>query len=160
AAFLNEYPEWTVEPIDPAPGVAPGLDGVGVRVWPHRAAGEGQFVARLRAPASWQPARPQTVRGDGIRSDVRAAWSEVSRRRLARAREGDLVGGGGSLSLAPPARGVLSSIPPRPGLPLGRARPGRFEPAHALATALAPRDAIQTVRWEGDDPALASYLSG
>src|SRR5262249_8433405 len=88
AAFLNEYPEWTVEPIDPARGVAPGLDGVGVRVWPHRAAGEGQFVARLRAPASWQPARPQTVRGDGIRSDVRAAWSEFSRRSLARAPDG------------------------------------------------------------------------
>src|SRR5262249_34028307 len=160
AAFIDEYPEWTVEPIDRTPGVSPGLDGVGVRVWPHRAAGEGQFVARLRAPASWQPARRDAIRRDSAGSDVRAAWSEFARRSLARAAAGALVVRGESISLAPRDPEVHPTILARPGLPLGRARPGRFEPAHALATTLAPRDATHTVCWDGDDPALTTYLAG
>jgi NOL1/NOP2/fmu family ribosome biogenesis protein len=47
----------------------------------------------------------------------------------------------------------------RPGLPLGRARPGRFEPHPALATALTDSEVAQRVSWpQGSE--LAAYLRG
>ena len=46
----------------------------------------------------------------------------------------------------------------RPGLLLGRARPGRFEPAHALAMALGPK-AVRRVRTV-DDGEAAAWLRG
>ena len=42
----------------------------------------------------------------------------------------------------------------RPGLPLGRRRPGRFEPAHALATAIEPSQAAELSGWSPE------YLRG
>ncbi len=161
-AFLDERPEWTLEPIDRAPGVSPGADGLGVRVWPHRADGEGQYVARLRAPLGWQPARrySRATRAGAAGSPVRAAWSDFARTQLVRAPEGDLFVRGDTVYLTPPDTGVSPSIVARAGLPLGRARPGRFEPAHALATTLAPQDAVLHVWWDSDDPALTTYLSG
>jgi len=66
--------------------------------------------------------------------------------------DGDaIVAVGDRLYLAPDrALGPLS----RPGLPLGRRRPGRFEPAHALATAVRPEHAAQRAEWS------AEYLRG
>jgi NOL1/NOP2/fmu family ribosome biogenesis protein len=56
--------------------------------------------------------------------------------------------------------GADAAVLARPGLPLGRARPGRFEPAQALATSLDPGTAAMAVHWDADDPALGAYLSG
>lgn len=46
----------------------------------------------------------------------------------------------------------------RPGLPLGEAKPGRFEPSHALALALSAEEARN--RTELDPTQTASYLAG
>jgi NOL1/NOP2/fmu family ribosome biogenesis protein len=63
----------------------------------------------------------------------------------------DVVARGDRLYLAPTdAGGPLV----RPGLPLGRCRPGRFEPAHALATAVEPEDAAELTAWSPE------YLRG
>jgi NOL1/NOP2/fmu family ribosome biogenesis protein len=74
--------------------------------------------------------------------------------------EGDLVVRGDTVYCGPSAVGVDPAALARPGLPLGRARPGRFEPAHALATTLRPDQAAQPIRFTDDDPQLAAYLSG
>jgi NOL1/NOP2/fmu family ribosome biogenesis protein len=52
------------------------------------------------------------------------------------------------------------SLLSRPGLALGRARPGRFEPAAALATAVSADAALMTIRWHEEDPLLSAFLSG
>jgi NOL1/NOP2/fmu family ribosome biogenesis protein len=55
-----------------------------------------------------------------------------------------IVAVGDRLYLSPdPATPALA----RPGLPLGRRRPGRFEPAHALATSIEPAQAAHQVEW-------------
>src|SRR5262249_57464296 len=56
AAFLDDYPDWTIEGPPPVAGAVSGVDGLGVRLWPHRVEGEGQDVARRRAPGPWAPA--------------------------------------------------------------------------------------------------------
>jgi 16S rRNA C967 or C1407 C5-methylase (RsmB/RsmF family)/NOL1/NOP2/fmu family ribosome biogenesis protein len=160
-AFLDDHPEWTVEPLAVVGGAVPGLDGLGLRLWPHRVDGEGQYVARLSAPADWEPTRPRRPRETRPDPAVRAAWLDFARSQLADVEfEGDLVVRGDTVYCGPSAAGVDPAVLARPGLPLGRARPGRFEPAHALATTLRPEQAAQHLRWTDDDPALAAYLSG
>ena len=68
---------------------------------------------------------------------------------------------GDRLCLAPLAPQSLHGLKLlRLGLELGALRKGRFEPAHALAMALRPGDARQTLRLAPDAPELAAYLRG
>ncbi len=165
AAFLDDHPEWTLDPIE-ADATSPGIGGVGRRIWPHRTVGEGQYVARLRAPEDWQPAPRSAPRPPGTASElgadapVRSAWADFQHRQLATELDGDLVVRGDTVYLAPPRTGVPGGIAARAGLPLGRARPGRFEPAPALATSLRAGEARQRVQWDDDDGPLWTYLTG
>jgi 16S rRNA C967 or C1407 C5-methylase (RsmB/RsmF family)/NOL1/NOP2/fmu family ribosome biogenesis protein len=158
SAFLADHPEWRVEAIGAA--VSSGVDGPGGRIWPHRSAGEGQYVARLRAPDG--PERPLRFKKPDQDPAVRAAWADFVRTSLTGPPpfDGDLVVRGDTIYLGPSRPGVEPRLLARPGLPLGRARPGRFEPAAALATSLTPAGAAQTVHFGDDDPALRAYLTG
>jgi NOL1/NOP2/fmu family ribosome biogenesis protein len=61
--------------------------------------------------------------------------------------------------LEPPKATLLRATPlHRPGLPLGRARPGRFVPDHALAATLDRDDVAMSV--ELDDADARFYLRG
>jgi 16S rRNA C967 or C1407 C5-methylase (RsmB/RsmF family)/NOL1/NOP2/fmu family ribosome biogenesis protein len=116
------------------------------RIWPHRDPGNGQFVARLARAGEGEPEEVPRAKPD--RTAVRA-WDAFRREMLPgyHPPEDAIVTKGDSLYLAPAhLPGSLS----RPGLPLGRMRPGRFEPAHALATAIAPAAAADRVEcWDG-----------
>jgi NOL1/NOP2/fmu family ribosome biogenesis protein len=71
----------------------------------------------------------------------------------------NLVVRGDTIYVQPPKAVHLSATPlARPGLPLGRARPGRFVPDHALAATLGGEDATASV--ELDDADARSYLRG
>lgn len=48
----------------------------------------------------------------------------------------------------------------RPGLHLGELKKNRFEPSHALALALSPREAVHVWNLKWDDPTVLSYLCG
>jgi 16S rRNA C967 or C1407 C5-methylase (RsmB/RsmF family)/NOL1/NOP2/fmu family ribosome biogenesis protein len=162
AAFLDDHPEWAVEPLPPVGGAVPGVDGLGLRLWPHRVDGEGQFVARLRAPDDWEIGhRRRPSRAAAPDPTVRAAWHDFAARQLVDAEiHGDLIVRGDTVYCGPSGSGVDPTAPARPGVPLGRARPGRFEPAHALATTLRPEQARHRVHLSDDDPYLRMFLSG
>jgi 16S rRNA C967 or C1407 C5-methylase (RsmB/RsmF family)/NOL1/NOP2/fmu family ribosome biogenesis protein len=140
-AFLERHAEWSLEDA--------------VRLWPHEGPGEGQFFARLRREDGATAATPHR-RESRQDSPVLRAWQEFAPELELSAER--LVVRGDSIFLAPErAAGVPAA---RPGMPLGTARPGRFEPAHALATStLAPR-IHSRVSWPADDPRLQSYLRG
>jgi 16S rRNA C967 or C1407 C5-methylase (RsmB/RsmF family)/NOL1/NOP2/fmu family ribosome biogenesis protein len=141
AGFLARHAEWSLEDA--------------VRLWPHEALGEGQFFARLRREdgATAATSHRRESRHD---SAVLRAWRgfapelELPEERLV-VRED-------SIFLAPErAAGVPAA---RPGMPLGTAKPGRFEPAHALATSVFAPRLRSRVSWPADDPRLESYLRG
>lgn len=48
----------------------------------------------------------------------------------------------------------------RPGLHLGELKKNRFEPAHALALALSPDEAVHVLNLKGSDPSVCAYLNG
>jgi len=169
---------------DWAPGGPPELTRT-VRLWPHHLRGEGHFIAKLVRPQG-PPTAPGTpipqARGNPTRRnrpprrgslaepgrerrglstaprDVAGAWREF----VAEALEGDpgevtVVGERAYLVPDPEVAGAGVRLV-RPGLLVGRARPGRFEPAHALGMAAGAVTA-RRVR-EVDDHEAAAFARG
>jgi 16S rRNA C967 or C1407 C5-methylase (RsmB/RsmF family)/NOL1/NOP2/fmu family ribosome biogenesis protein len=137
--FLDRHDGWEIDRCE--------------RVWPHRDPGDGQFAARLirtgDGPAREWPYKPAYPRSRA----ALAAWREFRERSLPGfvVDEDAIVAAEDRVYLSPdPDLPVLA----RPGLPLGRLRPGRFEPAHALATAVDPEHAAERVAWSPE------YLHG
>jgi NOL1/NOP2/sun family putative RNA methylase len=145
-------------------GEAPGT-GV-YRFWPHRYPGAGHFVAAFRR------AGEQSTGGCG--GSVRE-WRETARPEslslLERFRSevypemsldvGRVIEMGGELFELPEAGPLLRGLSiVRPGLWLGSIRPGRFEPAHALALAISPSTATDRLDLARDDPRVELYLAG
>jgi NOL1/NOP2/sun family putative RNA methylase len=156
ADFLAGHEGWELLEIPWRDGLAPGRpdwchDGPAelertVRLWPHRLRGDGHFVAKLGR-------RGEANGGEGVRAgapagrtarrsrgagDTLAAWEAFAVDAL-RERMPEPVVVGERAYLVPDHQLVAGDLRWfRPGLPLGRSRPGRFEPAHALALALQP----------------------
>ena len=161
-AFLARHPDWSLEDAALFEGAQPGCPVAGfpteltARLWPHEAPGEGQFVARLRrdgAAAAETPTRrpPRENSSAALR-----AWRDFAPELAVP--ENRLVVRGDSVLLAPERDAGVHAA--RPGLPLGTARPGRFEPAHALATSRVALAFRSRVSWTADDPRLQAYLRG
>ncbi|MCO5179824.1 MAG: RsmF rRNA methyltransferase first C-terminal domain-containing protein [Anaerolineae bacterium] len=157
--FGRGRPEWAVAPPDIA-----GQLSRAVRLWPHRFAGEGHFLALMER---------QPIEGNAVEDAGRARLRPPSAEEMGLWREfadASLVVGipderlhahNGRLYLRPktdlPA-GRVRLV--RYGLLLGEVRPGRFHPAHDLALALTVADAAQSVDRPPAHPQLAAYLSG
>ena len=166
------HPEWA----------APRLPELAraVRLWPHKSRGEGHFIAVLEnraAKGAAIPSEPVPERGHEVRrrshdrrnqpapldrpSDgAMEAWKgfELQALRVTLPRE-RIFSHGGQLYLRAAETPRLDGLRiVRPGLWLGEAKPGRFEPAHALALALAGADAANSVTL--DVEAAGRYLHG
>ena len=134
-----------------------------VRLWPHRVAGEGQFVARLVNVQTPDEARRTNYRGFGRSGEAARAWEHFARATMPgfTAPDERIVTREDRVFLAPPTPApVPGHLLARPGLPLGRLRPGRFEPHPALACAVPPDVVMSRVNWPLDAPELAAYLRG
>jgi 16S rRNA C967 or C1407 C5-methylase (RsmB/RsmF family)/NOL1/NOP2/fmu family ribosome biogenesis protein len=120
------------------------------RVWPHREPGDGQYAVRLVRTGEGDERRWGGGSAERARLSEWRAFREESLPSF-EIDERAIVASGDRLYLAPdPGLAALA----RPGLPLGRLRPGRFEPAHALATAIEPAQAAERVGWSPE------YLRG
>ena len=164
AAFLRRHPDFHVVTAD-APWFAPGNPAWAqpenpeishtFRLWPHKLGGEGHYAALLRRD------------GDADCADLPAPKTEKALRELTdflkeleiTLPEGNLIAFGTSLFLAPPDMPDLKGLKVlRPGLELGQAKKGRFEPAHALALWL--NDAKNTADFPADSKEISDYLHG
>jgi NOL1/NOP2/fmu family ribosome biogenesis protein len=171
--FASGRPDWS-------PGGPPDLERT-VRLWPHRVQGEGHFIAKLVRPEA--PEEPG-ARGNPTRRNMGPLHGRVAQPGERRRRLSTAPGANGPLerwrgfaadALAGEVAGVTAvgervyGVPDpelaaagmrmvRPGLLLGRERPGRFEPAHALAMAIEP--AMATRVRAVDDREAAAWLRG
>ena len=133
-----------------------------VRLWPHRFAGEGHFIALLQrksGPVNEKPLRP--LKPEGHR-DVLAVWNEFAAETLTTAFAPErLHVAKNRVYFLPPLAldtGRLRLV--RYGLLLGEARKGYFRPAHTLALSLDPADVHRAVNWSLGDERVAAYLRG
>ena len=164
AAFLSRHPDFHVEPVD-APWLSPGVPAWGAsenpeiartfRLWPHKLGGEGHYAALLRKD------------GDADCTCLLLPKPEKAPKELTEfldtlkisLPEGNLISFGPSLFLAPPDMPDLKGLKVlRPGLELGQAKKGRFEPAHALALWL--ETAKNTADFPADSKEIDDYLHG
>ena len=157
-----------VDPAGPLPA-----DAV-ARLWPHRAPGDGHVLIRLvregatPTPAPRDLAPPAAARPDAVPPldrEAREAWAAFADATF---RDGAWAGAAvvrvdDRLWLdADPA--LLEALGPLPvlrrGLPLGRLRRGRLEPAHALAMATAGADVRRRVALDVEGAAVRRWLAG
>jgi 16S rRNA C967 or C1407 C5-methylase (RsmB/RsmF family)/NOL1/NOP2/fmu family ribosome biogenesis protein len=171
ARFLDEHPDWSLVDLSKSAGFASGrpewanatdktLERT-IRLWPHLIPGEGHFLALLcngnpsiepRAAthaAGWERRAAGSARTDG--TYVAGSWQAFAAESLSPVSAwlanslsdpSRLIARNGALHLSPPAPIPLDGVKVvRPGLPLGAAKPGRFEPSHALALAMRIEDA-------------------
>jgi NOL1/NOP2/sun family putative RNA methylase len=163
AGFLAEQEGWELLEIPWREGFAPGRpewcqDGPAeleraVRLWPHRLRGDGHFIAKLGRrgdppagpadpdpEAARRPARaPRRPRDRRRGTDATlAAWEAFAADTMRRPLAAPAVAHERAFLVPDERLAAVELRWFRPGLPLGRSRPGRFEPAHALALALRP----------------------
>ncbi|WP_151736092.1 RsmB/NOP family class I SAM-dependent RNA methyltransferase [Paenibacillus tengchongensis] len=147
------------------------------RLWPHRAKGEGHFVALLRKAGQDEPGPSRGKRsgrgkdGQNIPAAARDALKQFSGWAAAELpgyrTEGVPVMFGESLYLLPEAfrdrlhLGLLDGLKvPRAGLHVAHLKKNRIEPAHALAMALQPEQAARVHDLAADSLELAAWLRG
>jgi NOL1/NOP2/sun family putative RNA methylase len=173
AKFLAMHPDFDLKPVA-LPGASPGRPAwvagaphslelaKAARFWPHRAPGEGHFVAALarrdgdRARLALEPIPP-------LHRCARALWDTFVAQTLHRdpASERVLHLRGENLYALPERLPVLSGLTVlRAGLWLGTLKKGRFEPSHALALALRAEEAQRTLELSPTDARLLRYLQG
>lgn len=165
SAFLKSHPDFTLLSV-PSPWFSPGrpdwvpepAEGLEktVRLWPHKLRGEGHFAALLQ--------RGDAPQVSGLPSPLTAAAPAAVLDAFCRETGAVLPAGrflsfGRSWYLAPEDAFCLDGLKVlRPGLELGQEKPGRWEPAHALALWL--KTAGNQLSFPVESPQIAAFLRG
>ena len=130
-----------------------------LRLWPHRLRGEGHFIAvltkdgsRLRRRAGGRLRRPDQA--------MLGLWQAFSDACLRQPPEGIPHLFGNDLYLLPEEVSLQGLRVLRPGLHLGTFKKNRFEPAHALAMSLRPREAVTVRPLQEEEGEAAAWLRG
>jgi hypothetical protein len=175
AGFLAAHPDWELLEIPAHEGFTPGRpdwspDGPPelartVRLWPHHLRGEGHFIAKLARPGSGgrlptgpSPTGPLPAGPGAGRQAVVDAWRGFAADALEEEPAGVTVVGERAYLVPDPEVAGAGVRLVRPGLLAGRVRPGRFEPAHALAMAVGVAVARRGRRL--DDAEAAAWVRG
>lgn len=165
--FLAEHPDFALVPGPFATGMAPGDRRYPghqhmARLWPHRLAGEGHFLALMQRAGQ---AGPHNHDSPGLppaaARPVQRVWEEFCRATLHVAPSGHVLSVGAYLYLWPEGAPAVAGLHVlRPGWWLGEVRHDRFVPSHALAMALPAAAFAQVVDLPAASPELTAYLRG
>ncbi|HBX70054.1 MAG TPA: SAM-dependent methyltransferase [Chloroflexi bacterium] len=156
--FEPGRPDWLSD-VDPALGLERA-----VRLWPHKAVGEGHFIAVLRrtGDALARPGSAKIFQPGNLPAEVQRDLAAFTESTLGwQPPQNRLALLGSYLYLVPeglPDLRGLSVI--HWGWWLGTSKKNRFEPSHALAMGLRAEDVRQTLPLRSADPALERYLRG
>ncbi len=174
-AFLDRHPEFQVEtPGELWPGFSPGQPQwssnperareknlqATIRIWPHKARGEGHYVAVLKKMETGGTKACAGKPGSCLLADreewqnyegfIKDTLKEAKAAELLGRSKGDYLLFGDQLYLLPEGarellgkKGVDGLRVLRPGLHLGVFKKKRFEPSHGLALFLKPGDVKQ-----------------
>jgi NOL1/NOP2/fmu family ribosome biogenesis protein len=155
-AFAPGRPDWAAHPA----AASLGLEKA-VRMWPHRQAGDGHFMALLRrvdgSPGDQLP--PWRSR---LPKETQALYAQFCQESLSQPLEtGNLFLKGQYLYNLPAGLPDLSGLHViHPGWWLGEIKKDRFEPSHALALGLEAANARLTLSLPPENQAARAYLRG
>lgn len=164
--FLDHYPEFSVKKVLACDSFSKGRpEWIGARpetadtfrLWPHRLEGEGHFIAVLQKKGE-AASREYSWKQQAVERNVWKLYKEFEGTFLNRAFEGVPSLFGDQLYLLPQAFPLKGLRVLRPGLHLGTVKRNRFEPAHALALALKPQEAVHCCQLNMQE--AEEYLKG
>ncbi len=172
AWFLGRHPEFSIEKVSAPEGLSPGRPEWGggslaladtFRIWPHKAEGEGHYLAVLKKDVTGEENRQKRKMPDywkdkkGILPYLEFE-SETLREAIGR---DCLILYGDQLYRLPPQMPDFKGLKVlRPGLHLGTFKKNRFEPSHALALALRSEQAVRTCLLDAQGQEIRDYLGG
>lgn len=179
SAFISTHDEFTIEAVPQEKFFAPGektwveypTEGLEhtMRLWPHKIAGEGHYIAKLKKADGLCPDTYRTIadekngnKTDGIsrcKNFLKDELGICGAKMEQMQREGVFVPFGEQIYLVPremiPLKGIKVV---RPGLHLGTDKKNRFEPSHALALYLSA-DEVKSY-YEMTEEETIRYLKG
>lgn len=129
-----------------------------IRIWPHKAAGEGHFLAVLENLGGKRTAHGTPVKSSGTDcKELNAFWAESMCVPL----NGNVINFGDQYYLLPEGTPSLKGLKVlRPGLHLGTLLKNRFEPSHALALWAKPEDVTHVYPLHDDLATATSVIAG
>lgn len=188
--FLLRHPDFEIEKVTKFPGMEGGrkewisaenggFPGEGdetaglpedfrmadtIRLWPHKLAGEGHYLAVLTRRGSV----PEGYRGrsllgiqKGLPEKEYKGFTEFARESLGVSLKGTVFSFGEQLYLAPENMPALRGLKVlRPGLHLGTMKKDRFEPSHALALALRADQVKRSADLAADSAEAKAWIGG
>ena len=129
-----------------------------IRIFPHKAEGEGHFIALMKKPGTLVKSEPVKEKQKVRLPEAAAAFLEHVRLPE---RHQHLEVRNDRVFLVPDGLPELTGLRVmRAGLYLGECRKNRFEPSQAIAMALRDGDFDQTLDLPSDDPRVLRYLKG
>lgn len=168
--FLDKYPNYEVLDIEKMEGMDRGQphwinarDDLSkcVRFWPHKAKGEGHFVALLQKKELLKPV-PTKYMVQAVDKKVKKLWEDFVQENLAYIPpEGIVQVYGSNIYLIPedlPDMRGLNVV--RTGLQLGSVEKDRFEPSQALAMALPMQHFKNILNLDVQSQEVFKYLKG
>ncbi len=173
ASFLCRHPDFSLIPAaeevreNTADGIGGNFDANGNdlalcrRFYPHRCAGEGQFVALLKRNGEGErqdprlPVLPVPGREDAkvIEAFLRETLGEIPASPVLIRESASLFPRGARLGFSVPSQAIAA------GVPIGELRKGRILPHHHFFMAYGTRFLSKCIL-APDDPRVAEYLSG
>lgn len=163
-AFLDAHADMSLEELPLFPGWETGIDGIGMRLYPHRLQGEGQFFATFvkKGKGGEELHEPEKERA-ALHKPSRAMADFFAAAFPMRPLPERMIGWGRQCFAlpqdAPPLDGLKIVLP---GLQLGEDRERYFIPAHALALVTAPFTSAQgpLLNYAAEDAEILHYLRG
>lgn len=171
--FIKNY-DLVVDRLDPIGGFEPSrgewtaskdsfLNG-GLRLWPHKAGGEGHFVCRLIKKGSKSRNKEVSLASGYTSKEAEKAgkaFDEFAGENMNGFEQGIFHLRGNSLYRLPQYLDRLPAIKwEKAGLYLGEYKKGRFEPSQSLVMASKPNNFKRTIRFDKNDRSVIRYLKG
>ncbi len=173
--FLLNHPEFSVEVMENRPGLSQGrpdwsktglkdLKGT-FRIWPHKAEGEGHYLAVLKKASlgtgEKRQAVPDYIKDKSVLKELEKFLKELMRNPGYLLLRKEYVLFGDQMYLLPPEMIDFKGMKIiRPGLHMGTMKKNRFEPSHALALFLKKEEVNQWVDLSSAGEEIIKYLKG
>ena len=171
AFFINKYPEYKLVDRKKEHGFEGGRTDwcqgcqeieKALRIWPHKAKGEGHFVAIIKNKSINK--NTKTVGSQSFNSLNKKEWDAFhvfERQNLNIDFKGEMISNLGHIYFIknnlPDLNGIKAT---KFGLYMGRVNKGIFTPSHALALSLRKKDINNTIDFKCNSPDINRYLKG
>ncbi len=160
AFILENYPDFKLCGMPKLSMLCDGILPLTKRVYPHKMRGEGHFVALLKNTLEAQKAKTQDFKSNITKENLKLVGEFFEKFMNIKVPCGALIMFGDNVYAIPQGINIDKLKVVRPGLHLGVCKKGRFEPSHALATALKAGDFKSTLDFNADSSELLKYLRG